>query len=247
MKQDKEIQVETEDLEAEQEEKEKEKRRKFIIILILLLLLLLMIIFMVTYSLFSYTKKGDTDNTVTTGKIKFLYTENTGVGNGINITNAFPVEDSVGKSYATDKYVFDFKVSAELPDNTTVPYEVTARMNRNSSLPANVVKTYLVLQNGNTETPSSYTVDNNGVVKRYSELPDTSLQVGNYEDGSKIVEKTIYQATAAGKNYNQDFRLRMWIASDTDFSEVVQPDGSVIYPYNDKNFTINVNVYSIDK
>lgn len=242
MKQDKEL----DQLEQEKEETSK-KRRKILVVLLLLLLLLLMIVFMVTYSLFSYTKKGDTDNTVTTGKIKFLYTENTGVGNGINITNALPVEDSVGKAYSTDKYVFDFKVSAELDEKTTIPYEVTARMSKNSTLPANVIKTYLVLKNGNNETASSFTVNNDDTVKRFSELADTSLQVGNYDDGTKIIEKTIYKSTAIGTNYNQDFRLRMWIASDTDFSEVVEADGTVTYPYNDKSFTVNINVYSIDR
>ena len=132
-------------------EEEKEKKRKRVIILIILLLLLLVIVFMVSYSIFSYTKKGDTDNTITTGKIKFLYTENTGVGNGINISDAFPVSDTVGKSYSTENYVFDFKVTASVPNNIELPYEVTARMANTSTLPSNLVKIYLVERQGNTE------------------------------------------------------------------------------------------------
>ena len=229
-----------------QDEEDDKKRRKLIIILILLLLILILIIFVVSYSMFDYTKRGDTDNTVTSGEIKFLYTENTGVGNGINITNAFPVSDEVGKGYSTENYVFDFKITADVPKNVDVPYEVTARMSKDSTLPSDVVKIYLVERNGNNETEISTTV-NNGIVKRYSELTDTSINVGTYDDGSKIMEKTLYRDVAIGKNYEKDFRLRMWIAEDTDFSGIEQEDGTMLYPYNGKKFTTTVNVYSINE
>lgn len=225
-------------------EEEKEKKRKRVIILITLLLLLLVIVFMVSYSIFSYTKKGDTDNTITTGKIKFLYTENTGVGNGINISDAFPVSDTVGKSYSTENYVFDFKVTASVPNNVELPYEVTARMASASTLPSNLVKIYLVERQGNTEIEAPLTV-NNGVVKKYSELNNTSLEVGTNPDGSAVTEKTIYTSKASGKNYEKDFRLRMWISEDANLGGVTNPDGSITYPYQEKTFTTTVNVYSI--
>ena len=233
------------DLEENKEEEEEKKRRK-IIILVLLLLILLLIVFMVSYSMFAYTKKGDTDNTVTSGKLQFLYTENTGVGNGINITEALPISDEIGKSYSTENYVFDFKITAKLSDGITVPYEVTARMAKKSELPASFIKLYLVERNGSTEIEAPLTV-NNGVVKKFSELADTTVEIGTYEDGSKITEKTIYSGIASGLNYEKDFRLRMWVSDDANFDGVVQDDGSIIYPYNDKSFTTTVNVYSINK
>lgn len=221
--------------EEEEKEEKQERKRKRIILLILLLLILLMIIFGLTYSLFSYTKKGDTDNTITSGKLEFLYTENTGLGNGISITNALPVDDTTGKNYSTDKYVFDFKVTAKIQDNVTIPYEITARQGKNSTLSGDVVKIYLVEKEGELENAAPLTIDSLGVVKRFNELNNTSINVGTHSDGSQIIEKTIYKGVASGENYDQDFRLRMWVAEDTDFS-----DGG----YNNKSFIVTVNVYA---
>jgi len=222
------------DKEEEKEEKENRKR-KGIILLILMVLILLMIIFGLTYSLFSYTKKGDTDNTITSGKLEFLYTENTGLGNGISITNALPVDDTIGKNYSTDKYVFDFKIVAKIEDNVTIPYEITARQGKNSTLSGDVVKIYLVEKEGELEKQAPLTIDSLGVVKRFNELDNTLINTGVYSDGSQVIEKTIYKGVASGKNYDQDFRLRMWVAEDTNFS-----DGE----YNNKTFTVTVNVYA---
>lgn len=238
-------QIVDQEVQLEEEEKE-DKKRKRIIILVLFLLMLLLVVFIISYSMFSYTKKGDTDNTIISGKIQFLYTENTGVGNGISITNAFPISDEVGKSYATENYVFDFKITAKLTNNIEIPYEITARMSKNSELPSDFIKIYLVEKNGTSEIATPLTI-NNGVVKKYSELKDTTVEIGTYEDGSKITEKTIYNGLASGTSYEKNFRLRMWISSDANFNGQVQEDGTTIYPYNEKSFTTTVNVYSLDK
>ena len=37
----------------------------------------------VTYAFFSYTRSGSTENSITSGNISFLYTENTKIGKGI--------------------------------------------------------------------------------------------------------------------------------------------------------------------
>lgn len=229
---------------TKEQEETKQKRSKQIIILIILLLLLLLIVFMITYALFSYTKKGETENTITSGEIKFLYTENTGVGNGVSITNATPVEDSVGKLYSTENYVFDFKVTASVPNGKSIPYEITARLGKDSTLPSNAVKTYLVEQNGDIETEAPLTVDDKGIIKTFSELTDTSLSVGTYDDGTAIVEKTIYNGVATGTNYEQNFRYRMWISNDINFAGVTDENGNITYPYNSKTFTTTINVYA---
>ena len=64
----------------------------------------------VTYAVFTYTKEGTTDNVVTSGTLKFLYTENNTNGNGISITEAEPISDTKGKELVGDNNVFDFKV-----------------------------------------------------------------------------------------------------------------------------------------
>ena len=65
--------------------------KKKIILSVLGILMLVLVTVGVTFALFTYTKLGTTENTVTAGTLKFLYTENTGVGRGINISEAFPV------------------------------------------------------------------------------------------------------------------------------------------------------------
>lgn len=219
-------------------EQEDESNRKRIIIILLLFLVLLAGIFILAYSVFSYTKKGDTDNEITTGELRFLYTENTGVGHGINITNAYPVEDSVGKAYSTENYVFDFKITASLPGTNSIPYEVTAEKKEDSTLDESAVKIYLVKVNGSSEEECPLTV-NNGTVKKFSELTNTELTTNSNE-------KTIFTGVATGLNYEQNFRLRMWISNDVDFAGVEQPDGSMLYPYSGKTFKTIVNVYSVN-
>lgn len=219
-----------------EEEKKDNSKKKRMVIFLLLILVLIAAIFMLTYSVFTYTKKGDTDNLITTGEIEFLYTENTGVGHGINITNASPVDDNTGKNYSTENYVFDFKITAKLSNGNQIPYEVTAEMLDESTLDSNVVKTYLVKRNGNQEEECSLTVEN-GTVKKFSELTNTDLT-------TNINEKTLFKGLATGNNYEQDFRLRMWLSNDTDFTGVPQPDGTVVYPYNGKTFKVIVNVYT---
>ena len=72
------------------------KDKKKILLSVLGILLIVLATAGITYAVFTYTKLGTTENTVTAGTLKFLYTENTGVGRGINISEAFPLSDEVG-------------------------------------------------------------------------------------------------------------------------------------------------------
>ncbi len=194
---------------------------------------LLLITLGTTYAVFTYTKLGTTDNTVTTGTLKFIYTENSGGGNGITMTNAFPISDSQGKLLEGDNNIFDFKVQATNTGDTIMPYEVTLRKSSDSTLDSSVVKVYLTDTTDTTErvlvTPT-----------KYNQLADTKVEVnGN-------IEKALYQSTikANTSNYEKSFRLRIWIDEATDFSPTKDSSGNQVYPYNDKTFKTTVNVYS---
>ncbi len=98
------------------------------IISIVLTMSLILVIIGVTYAAFIYSKEGTKENKVTTGKINFVYNETT---NGIEISNALPMEDDEGKLIKeTDENAsrgyFDFNVEATLGGNTTIPYYVYA-------------------------------------------------------------------------------------------------------------------------
>ena len=199
------------------------KKSKQIVLSILGILSLVLITAGVTVAVFTYTKLGETENTITVGTIKFLYTENTGVGKGIKITNAMPVSDDIGMDYSTDGYVFDFQVEGENSGTEAIPYEVTLREKADSTLDNSIVKVYLTDMNEDADTQII-------APTLFSALPQTTVDVGDN------VEKTLFTDTVDGgsvgeNEYLQEFRLRMWIDEKADFSAIdhyKHTDGTVI-------------------
>ena len=201
-------------------------KKKQIIITLVAIISLIVITVGVTYAFFNYSRTGTTDNVVKTGGITFLYTEVSGVGKGISLTDAYPVADSIGKVQTGEGKVFDFKVTSNISMNSNIGYQVTARKKTGSTLANSAVKVYLTEVNGTEQEL---------LLSKYSELDQTDKV-----DSSKYDERILYEATvpADTKNYEKNFRLRMWVSDDTDFS-----DGSM----NDKTFTLTVNVYADGK
>ena len=155
-----------------------------------------------------------------------MYTEVSGVGKGISLTEAYPVSDSIGKVQVGEGKVFDFKVTSNISMNSNIGYQVTARKKTGSTLANSAVKVYLTEVNGTEQEL---------LLSKYSELSQTDKV-----DISKYDERILYEATvpANTSNYEKNFRLRMWVSDDTDFT-----DGSM----NDKTFTLTVNVYADGK
>ena len=201
-------------------------KKKQIIITLVAIISLIVITVGVTYAFFNYAKEGTTDNTIKTGTITFLYTEVSGVGKGISLTEAYPVADSIGKVQVGEGKVFDFKVTSNISMNSSIGYQVTARKKTGSTLANSAVKVYLTEVNGTEQEL---------LLSKYSELSQTDRV-----DANKYIEKVLYESRvpANTSNYEKNFRLRMWISDDTDFS-----DGSM----NDKTFTLTVNVYADGK
>ena len=201
-------------------------KKKQIIITLMAIISLIVITVGATYAFFNYAKEGTTDNTIKTGSITFLYTEVSGVGKGISLTEAYPVADSIGKVQVGEGKVFDFKVTSNISMNSSIGYQVTARKKTGSTLANSAVKVYLTEVNGTEQEL---------LLSKYSELDQTDKV-----DSSKYDERILYEATvpANTKNYEKNFKLRMWVSDDTDFT-----DGSM----NDKTFTLTVNVYADGK
>ena len=201
-------------------------KKKQIIITLIAIISLIVITVGVTYAFFNYSRTGTTDNVVKTGGITFLYTEVSGVGKGISLTDAYPVADSIGKVQVGEGKVFDFKVTSNISMNSSIGYQVTARKKTGSTLANSAVKVYLTEVNGTEQEL---------LLSKYSELSKTDKV-----DISKYDERILYEATVPANtaNYEKNFKLRMWISDDTDFT-----DGSM----NDKTFTLTVNVYADGK
>ena len=206
--------------------------KKKVILIIIGLVAIVLITIGVSYSIFSYEKLGDTINSVQVGALEFRYRENTGVGRGITMSNAFPVSDEEGKNYAEEGQVFDFSIEGKNTGNTPIPYEITLDKKSSSTLDSDVVKVYLTDITSEEEVsllePSFF-----------SDLSDI-VKVGSKK------EKKIYSDSVLGNtsSYLKKFRLRMWIDEKTDYSGIFQEDGTMVYPYNNKSFVVLVNVYA---
>ena len=194
--------------------------RRQLIVSLLGIVSLFLIIIGVTYAVFSYTKEGTTDNVVTSGTLKFLYTENSAGGTGINISEAEPISDTKGKDLVGDNNVFDFKVEGTNTGSEVIPYEVTLRKKDTSTMSEDNIKVYL--QDGTDQTDLL-------TPTLYSKLIQTTTDVGNN------VEKSIYKGEVAGNtnNYLKTFRLKMWLDENADLSVI-----------GGQTFTATVNVYS---
>lgn len=183
----------------------------------------------VTYAFFSYAKQGETENTITTGSITFVYNEN---GTALNITDALPKSDNVAieEHNAANSNAFTFQVTSTTPSTAYINYIVTARMDHESTLPDSQVKLYLTAtgsDDGTTGiTPGTQTGITAGNISTYYNLTDVSHSSFSYifggnntaptfTDGTK--EKVIYigQVPAAtqanGGSYTKDFKLSMWL------------------------------------
>lgn len=187
------------------------KRSTGILLAVLGVLSLVLITAGVTYAFFSYTKEGETENTISTGTIVFLYTEIDGQGAGISITDALPTSDADGKVLAATNEYFDFEITADTT-GVTIPYTITARKKADSTLAEDQVKLYLTKTDAagaltTTENAVSSTLDAQGNVKLYSEYTD-------YEDApAGVVERVLYTDTVPANTtgYDQNYRLRMWL------------------------------------
>ena len=197
-------------------------KKNQIVVSILGIMSLLLITVGVTYAIFTYTRLGTTDNTITTGTLKFLYTENSKGGTGISITDAFPITDTEGKTLTGDNNVFDFKVEGTNTGTEEIPYEVTLRKKSTSTLAESNVKVYLTDMEGDADTEIL-------APTLYSSLTQTNVDVGDE------VEKTIYTGSVLGGEltYLKEFRLRMWIDEESNQDDI-----------NGKTFTATVNVYA---
>ena len=208
----------------------------------------------VTVAWFTYARNGQKENSITSGKITFIYQENEGVGNGISLTDAMPMPDSYGK---TLEEVFDFRVTST-SGTSKIPYEITLRPTDNSDNIGNTVKVYLTKVNGANEEQK--------VLSMYSDLQNSTNAIASINN-----EKTLYQAEilAGASNYTDNYRLRMWLNDNPSDGDVLSYEQTVTQECTDtqyltketceaagekwldkatpaatKNFTVKVNVYA---
>lgn len=184
-------------------------------------------------ALFSYTQNGTTDNTIKSGSLTFLYDEENREGNGITIEDALPISDALGKAQVK---AFNFKITSSVSSTTEIPYTITLRQKQGTDNIGNIVKVYLA-KTADYTTPVAN--EEEVVTSLFSSLTDVTHN--GYSE--KLLLST--KVPAGSSDYVQNYRLKMWVDSNTNYSQVEnETTHELEYPYNNKTFTATVNVYA---
>ena len=231
-------------------------KKKYVMLTLAAVISFILITVGVTYSFFAYIKEGTTDNTIKAGSISFIYEEVNKMGNGIKIEDALPTSDTEGK--ASTNY-FDFKVTSSTASTIAIPYEITARKDKNSDNLDEYVKIYLTKVDGNEEEEK--------VLSMFNNLEDTEQVL------KQGTEKTLYKSEipVGVTNYTDNYRLRMWLNDNKEDGSVLDYSGTMVcrdntyttkeecesngsdwissqeYLNQNKTFKITINVYANGK
>lgn len=175
---------------------EEKKDVRQILLSSLAILILIIAVIGISYAVWSQTFKGQKENTITTGKISFSYTESE--TNNIKIENALPISDEQGKKLNGNTEVFDFTVSNDSTVN--VKYDVIVTPYKND-MDDKYIKVYLTDQN-------------DVALKLYdSEVPTyNTLNDDKEEKNSKI----LYSSELTNVKKNEKLRLRVWVSDKFD-------------------------------
>lgn len=214
--------------------------------LFLLMTILLIIVFIlgISYALYEVISNGAKENTIQTGSITFLYTED---DNAINITNAIPVTDANG--IISDNY-FDFNVTGSGASNLKISYYVYFTVDETSTMDLNNVKAYL------TNNPASDTTIENEVAvvnpTTITDLVPFNLSTLLYDSTSNN-----YLLYTNSFNFTNDtnlivhyYRFRMWLSGTSSSSIIINGTGE-----NDSNhqailtggtLKLKINIYAVN-
>lgn len=175
---------------------EEKKDVRQILLSSLAILILIIAVIGISYAVWSQTFKGQKENTITTGKISFSYTESE--TNNIKIENALPISDEQGKKLNGNIEVFDFTVSNDSTVN--VKYDVIVTPYKND-MDDKYIKVYLTDQNDVALKPYD------------SEVPTyNTLNDDKEEKNSKI----LYSSELTNVKKNEKLRLRVWVSDKFD-------------------------------
>lgn len=207
-----------------------------ILLSILGVISLILITVGVSFAFFTYEKQVAIENKLNEGKISLIYSKNLYSDRGLSITSITPVDDSLGKTFNSDKYVFDFRIVGDSAGNPEIPYEITLRKDAASLLEENNVKVYLTEIEEGQEVESELTTSS-GQVKTFNVLNQTDVISASDE-----IEKTIYQGVIPANTsaYEKNFRLRIWTSDTVASSTKLTPEAIV----GNVLFQVELNVYA---
>ena len=194
-------------------------KKKEKIVLVGLILLLVITIVGVSYAAFSYSKRGEKVNTITTGQIVMTYTE---TDNIIQIDGALPTTDKTGTVQLKAGEYFDFNISSTIVGNVNINYEISAKEVGESTIAGSNIKLYLTKLNGSEEEPLM-------TPETYHEESEENTYTGR-----PAGEMSLYKGSM-NSSENNNYRLRMYV--DENYNP--QGDGGGL------TFSVRINVYGL--
>ena len=194
-------------------------QKKEKIVLVGLILLLVVTIVGVSYAAFSYSKRGEKVNTITTGQIVMTYTE---TDNIIQIDGALPTTDKTGTVQLKAGEYFDFNISSTIVGNVNINYEISAKEVGESTIAGSNIKLYLTKLNGSEEEPLM-------TPETYHEESEENTYTGR-----PAGEMSLYKGSM-NSSENNNYRLRMYV--DENYNP--QGDGGGL------TFSVRINVYGL--
>lgn len=201
-------------IEKEELSDDKINYRKYIPYFFLFVILLFFSVFSITYSIY---KGNDNENSeIITDQIIFTYSDVDKIGNGINIVNAVPITDEVGKAMIGKNQYFDFYVTSSTR-NHKVLYQLLVNKDQISTLSNNNVRIYLTNVQGSYESPL--------VLTDFSSL---ELKTINNKSYYVLYEKILSEKL---ENYSDSYRLRMWVKETAK-------------DYENQTFSIKIDVFA---
>lgn len=207
--------VDINDIEKEEFESDDDNYRRYVLYFLLFVILLFFSVFSITFSFY----KGDNgeNSEIITDQIIFTYSDVDQIGNGINIKDAMPISDDIGKALIGRNQYFDFHITSST-GNHKVLYQLLVNKNQSSTLSNDNVRIYL------TNVYGSY--ENQLVLTNFSELKKKKLNNNTYY---VLYEKVLPKKLV---NYSDSYRLRMWVKEDAK-------------NYSNQIFSIKIDAYAI--
>ncbi len=192
------------------------KKKENIVIIVILVVMLLAIIG-VSFAAFSFSRAGNTPNTITTGSITMTYEEKS---NTISLNGALPTADETGMVRLNPGEYFDFTVSSEITGDVNINYEISAKEVGEGTIDGSNIKLYLtrLTETGEEQLMSPETYNEETTENTYTGRPSR--------------EMSLYTSSMTSSESN-NYRLRMYV--DEGYNP--QGDGGGL------QFTIQVNVY----
>lgn len=173
------------------------------ILIVLALLILIVVVIGIAVTSFFFTTKNQKHNTINSGNISLQYTEDT---NGITITDAMPMTDATGKKLSGVGEYFDFSILSTISGNAKIDYEVSAEKVGDCTLTNDEVRLYL-----EQEKDGIY----ESIMEPKAFTPISQKTSAGTPEGAMLLDSGSFTG-----NDDVHYRLRMWVAEDTEISEL---------------------------